>query len=165
MAKHDADRVLNENKKRKRGQVEGNIYFKPLDELTEEEKEKRREHARQASAKAAETRKQNRTMRECLLTIMDAEVASKEQREMLKKKFGVTDEFISNKMLVNLALFKKALTGDVAAYKQIADMIGVENNIPVNQVITINLVAATSDETKPATLDFEDKEDWLDDEE
>ena len=153
--------TIEQNKKMARGET-SNCFFRPMNELTAEEQKMRKEMAKQASQKGLETRKANKTMRDCLLSIMDAEVASKEQREMLKKKFGVTDEFISNKMLVNLALFKKALTGDVSAYKQIAEMIGIEESVPVNQTITINLVPASSDFERPATLSFEDEEDWED---
>lgn len=153
------DNVLIANKRREKG-LERNIFFTPDSELTEEEREIKHRQKCEASKKAMEAKVNKQKMRECLISILGAKVVNQEQRKKLKEMLGCDDEFIDNQLLLNFALFRQAMKGDVSAYKQIVDMIGIESDIPVNQSITINLVSAVPVSSKPATLDFEDEDDW-----
>ena len=59
--------------------------------------------------------------------------------------FGFTDDELTNRSLLMVALFQKGLTGDVSAIKEIIDMMDkldmFENTGKITSNVTINLVA------------------------
>lgn len=75
--------------------------------------------------KGAETRRKNKEEKLALQKVMRAllsmRVSSDKQKQVLKQ-IGFEDAELTNKTLLMTALFKKGLTGDVSAIKEITDM-------------------------------------------
>ena len=86
---------------------------------------KTKEEMQEIVRKSHEVRKQNKerkmALQECMRTLLSLKPRSREQREILEK-FGFQDEEISNRALLMTALFQKGIHGDVAAIKEIVDM-------------------------------------------
>jgi hypothetical protein len=75
--------------------------------------------------KAAETKKKNKqeklALQKVMRTLLSMRVSSDKQKQVLKQ-IGFEDAELTNKTLLMTALFKKGLTGDVSAIKEITDM-------------------------------------------
>lgn len=70
-----------------------------------------------------ESRRQRKTLRENMNLLLNLEVTGTKDFNKLSE-MGVPLEEIDNAMLLTAALFQKAKTGDVAAYREIRDLIG-----------------------------------------
>ena len=78
----------------------------------------------QAGGKASgEARRQRKTLKENMTLLLGLDVTSARDFNKLAA-LGIPVEDIDNTMLLTAALFKKAASGDVAAYKEIRDIIG-----------------------------------------
>ena len=78
----------------------------------------------QAGGKASgEARRHRKTLKENMNILLDLEVTGTKDFNKLTA-MGIPVEDIDNAMLLTAAMFKKAATGDVAAYKEIRDLIG-----------------------------------------
>lgn len=77
--------------------------------------------------KSAKSRRNKKLMKEQMQHLLSLPVTNEKHLKLLLK-MGV--EETDNKMLVCVALFKRALSGDVSAYKEIRSVIGEdkENN-------------------------------------
>ena len=92
-------------------------------------------------------RKKRRRMmlQDLLRELLEMKVSDKKQEEILKRYGFSTDTQLSNASLLMVALFRKGLTGDVSAIREITAMMdkldlfeaGKETN---SQTVTINLV-------------------------
>lgn len=75
--------------------------------------------------KAAETKRKNKqeklALQKVMRTLLSMRVSSDKQKQVLKQ-IGFEDAELTNKTLLMTALFKKGLTGDVSAIKEITDM-------------------------------------------
>lgn len=83
-----------------------------------------------AGKKSGEVRRRKKLFREYAYSLLDAKVKNEKIRKQMKE-IGVDDSLLDNKMLLFVALFKKASAGDVSAFREIRDLIGesqTENN-------------------------------------
>ena len=105
--------------------------LKPIKTLTSEEAKKRGSKGGKASVKAKRERKLLKQQLEMLLNlpVKNDKIKSK------LKELGVEASETNNQMAMTLALFQKALSGDVRAYEIIRDTIGEK---PVDRVENIN---------------------------
>ncbi len=78
----------------------------------------------QAGGKASgEVRRQRKTLKENMNLLLDLEVTGTRDFNKLTS-MGIPVDEIDNAMLLTAAMFKKAASGDVAAYREIRDLIG-----------------------------------------
>lgn len=94
--------------------------LKPLNERTKREQRKIQSDGGKASGEA---RRQRKTLRENMNLLLNLEVTGTKDFNKLSE-MGIPLEEIDNAMLLTAALFQKAKTGDVAAYREIRDLIG-----------------------------------------
>lgn len=94
------------------------------DSLTPEERKRNASKAGKASAAA---RKRRKDMKARMRMLLDMPVNDCEDYNSLVS-FGVDTEDINNETLMLVGLFKKARTGDVAAIKEIRNILGRDNS-------------------------------------
>ena len=92
----------------------------PLNERTKEEQ---REIARMGGIASGETRRQKKLMKEQMEYLLSLPVVDEEAKEELENS-GIDPDEMNNQMLLIVALYKKALTGDVQAFNTLRDTIG-----------------------------------------
>ena len=101
--------------------------LKPIKTLSTEEAKKR---GRNGGKRSGEVRRERKRLKEYMLLLLDLPVYDTKDFNKLSK-MGVPVESIDNKMMLAAALFKKAVTqGDVAAVKEIRNIIG--DDMPEN---------------------------------
>lgn len=105
-------------------------------------------------------KEQNMALQNCMRQLLEMKTNSDKKKQVLRA-FGFSDEDLTNRALLMVALFQKGLTGDVSAIKEITDMMDkldmFENTGRVTSNVTINLV--TKGETyQPNEAD--EKEIW-----
>ena len=84
----------------------------------------RRENAQKAGIASGEARRRKKLLKECMIELLDLPVSNHKQWNKLSK-MGINPEDIDNKELLTVALFEKAVSsGDVAAFKEIRNLIG-----------------------------------------
>ena len=127
------------------------------------------EERRRISRMGAEKRKKNREEREqkmilqrCMKKILALEVNKESQKNILLK-FGLEESELNNKALLMVALFQKALTGDVSAIKEIVEMVDKldmyeESGKLQSGNVTINLLPVG--ETQQQTETQDEQELW-----
>lgn len=127
------------------------------------------EQRKEMSRKGIETRKKNaakkKAMKEQLEIILGLKVKGQKNREVLKA-MGVDPEDMDNQMLLMAALFKKGLSGDTQAIKQICDTIAGNKNKDEesNQGTTIINIVGRDSKVKITNKKENDLEDEEDDE-
>lgn len=95
--------------------------LKPIHELSTEEAKRR---GRKGGKKSGEVRRKKRQMKDCMNLLLGLPVASTKDFNKLSR-MGIPVEEIDNKMMLVVALFNRAVTlGDVAAVKEIRNIIG-----------------------------------------
>lgn len=109
-----------------------------------------KEQMQKVVQKSVESRKKKKQekmfLQKCMREILTLNVASNKQKEILRS-MGIEDEELTNKTLLMMALFKKGVTGDVGAIKEIVDMIDkldlfedsgklTQNNVTINLIPT-----------------------------
>lgn len=93
----------------------------PLNQRTKEE---RVAIARKGGLKSAENRRRRKELKEYMAALLEVPLDNKKKVAKQLKKDGLPVELLDNKMLVVMALYKRALTGDVQAIKEIRSIIG-----------------------------------------
>lgn len=142
----------------------------PLSERTPEE----RKRISQMGVEARKNKKREEMqVQKVMRTILGMRVSNRKMREQLRT-LGFEDEELTNEMVLMLALFKKGLTGNVEAIREVVNMQdkldAVENGRKVaGQNITINLIPQgtetnieVEDEQDIWDVDTEDNELWND---
>lgn len=85
------------------------------------------ENGRKGGLASVKAKKERKTMRECLTTLLELK-ASEENVDLIKKTLDIkeieTSEEITNQLIISLALLNKAMNGDIKAYEIIRDTIG-----------------------------------------
>lgn len=95
--------------------------LKPIHELSTEEAKRR---GRKGGKKSGEVRRKKRQMKDCMNLLLELPVTSTKDFNKLSR-MGIPMEEIDNKMMLVVALFNRAVTlGDVAAVKEIRNIIG-----------------------------------------
>lgn len=94
--------------------------LRPIKTLSKEEAKRRGHNGGKASAAA---RRQRKTLRETMNMLLSLPVTDAKEFNKLTN-MGVDIEGLDNSLLLVLALFNKAKSGDVAAFKEIRDLIG-----------------------------------------
>lgn len=123
--------------------LEGKLQKKDFRSRTPEEMKEIHRRAVESRVKKNKARK---AMREQLQELLKMDVSDKQAREELFK-LGLEDADVSNQMLLMVALFKRAMTGDVSAIKQIDDMTNGIVPETATQPVVINIQTATKQET------------------
>lgn len=84
----------------------------------------RRENAQKAGIASGEARRRKKLLKECMIELLDLPVSNRNHWNKLSK-MGINPDDIDNKELLTVALFEKAVSsGDVAAFKEIRNLIG-----------------------------------------
>ena len=96
--------------------------------------EELREMTSKAGKKSGEVRRRKKLFREYACSLLDSKIKNEKIRKQLKD-IGVDDELLDNKMLLFVALFKKASSGDVAAFKEIRNLINEDE--PIKGVLEV----------------------------
>lgn len=115
-------------------------------------------------------KEQNMALQNCMRQLLEMKTNSDKKKQVLRA-FGFSDEDLTNRALLMVALFQKGLTGDVSAIKEITDMMDkldmFENTGRVTSNVTINLVAKgetyqPNEADEKEIWDAENDETWMD---
>lgn len=128
----------------KKGQTPQGYLNGNLINLRDRSPEERRRIARMGNEAKKKKREQNMILQNTMKQLLTMKVSSNKQKEILKKQ-GFEGEDLTNQMLLMVALFRKGLTGDVGAIKEITDMMDKldmynAGQKQMGQSITINLM-------------------------
>lgn len=126
------------------GNRKGQGYSKNLITLDKRTPEERTRIAKMGVEARLKKKQQKMALQNCMKELLNMRVSSNKQKELLKQ-FGFKDEDTTNKSILMVALFKKGLTGDVGAIKEITDMMDKlemfeDGKNVTGQNITINLI-------------------------
>lgn len=95
--------------------------LKPQSKRTKSEQ---REIAKKGGKKSGEARRRKRLLKDCMNDLLDLPVNDTKKWNKLSR-MGIDAENIDNRALLTASLFMKAVEcGDVAAFKEIRDLIG-----------------------------------------
>lgn len=142
----------------------------PLNERTPEERKRIAMMGVEARRKKKE---QNMALQNCMRQLLEMKTNSDKKKQVLRS-FGFTDEELTNRSLLMVALFQKGLTGDVSAIKEITDMMDkldmFENTGKITSNVTINLVATgetyqPNEADEQEIWDAENGTDWMEENE
>lgn len=87
-------------------------------------KREARERGKKGGQKSGEVRREKRLLRDCMNDLLDLPVNDTKKWNKLSR-MGIDAENIDNRALLTASLFMKAVEcGDVAAFKEIRDLIG-----------------------------------------
>lgn len=154
---------------RKKGQtprsyVEGNLVS-----LADRTPEERRRIAMMGVEARKKKKEQNMALQNCMRQLLEMKTNKDKQKQVLRA-FGFTDEELTNRSLLMVALFQKGLTGDVSAIKEITDMMDkldmFEQTGKITSNVTINLVTTgetyqPNEEDEKEIWDVENSTDWI----
>lgn len=113
--------------------------------LRDRTKEERHEIAMKGVAARKKKKQESMALQKCMRELLRMPISNnkKKQKEVLRE-FGFTDEEMTNKTLLMVALFQKGLTGDVAAITRVVEMMDkldmFENTGKITGNVTINLI-------------------------
>lgn len=117
-------------------------------------------------------KEQNMALQNCMRQLLEMKTNSDKKKQVLRA-FGFSDEDLTNRALLMVALFQKGLTGDVSAIKEITDMMDkldmFENTGRITSNVTINLVAKgetyqPNEADEQEIWDAENNTDWMEEE-
>ena len=91
--------------------------------MNKRSKEEQRELARKGGIASQQKQKEEKTMRGQLQMLLALQLKDKKTVQKLKE-MGIDISNIDNRMALNVALWTKALSGDVQAYNSLRDTIG-----------------------------------------
>lgn len=95
----------------------------PYSERSENEA---RENGRKGGIASGESRRRRKLLKDSMNALLELPVSStKEYNALIKMGIGIED--IDNSQLIVLALFNKAKSGDVAAIKELRNLIGEDS--------------------------------------
>ena len=138
----------------------------PMNQRTPEERKRISRMGVEARRKKKE---QNMALQNCMRQLLEMKTNSDKKKQVLRS-FGFTDEELTNRSLLMVALFQKGLTGDVSAIKEITDMMDkldmFENRGKITSNVTINLVAKgetyqPNEADEQEIWDAENGTDWM----
>lgn len=120
---------------------EGKLQKKGFQNRTKEEMQ---EIVKKSLEARRENHKRKVALQETMRTLLSMKTNNRKQREILRE-YGFEDEELTNKTVLMVALYRKGLTGDVSAIREIIDMaekldLFDEGKRKANVPITINLV-------------------------
>lgn len=142
----------------------------PLNRRSPEERKRISQMGVEARKKKKE---QNMALQNCMRQLLSMKTNSDKKKQILRQ-FGFTDEELTNRSLLMVALFQKGLSGDVSAIKEITDMMEkldmFENTGKVTSNVTINLVAqgesyVPTEQDEQDIWDAENNIEWMEEEE
>lgn len=91
-------------------------------------KEEVRRNSAKGGVKSGEVRRKKKMLKECMLLLLDLPVKDTKKYRNLAK-LGIDDDDMDNRMLLAASLFARAVSdGDVAAFKEIRNLIGESNS-------------------------------------
>lgn len=96
-------------------------------------KSEAREKGKKGGRKSGKVRREKRLLKDCMLELLDLPVAEVEEQKRLAS-MGLDEKKIDNRALLTSALFLKGASGDVAAFKEIKELIG-EQKTETNGII------------------------------
>lgn len=86
-----------------------------------------RENGRKGGIASGESRRRRKLLKDSMNALLELPVSStKEYNALIKMGIGIED--IDNSQLIVLALFNKAKSGDVAAIKELRNLIGEDSS-------------------------------------
>lgn len=106
-------------------------------------KEEARRRGRAGGKASGAARRQRKTLRENMNLLLGLDVTSSRDFNKLSA-MGIPAEDIDNAMLLTAALFQKAKSGDVAAYREIRDLVGEGGESGDGQLL--DLIAGLKDD-------------------
>ena len=141
----------------------------PMNERTPEDRKR-------IAMLAVETRKKKReekmALQQCMKALLTMKITTEKQKQVLMH-MGFKSKDLTNQNLLMVALFKKGLTGDVSAIKEIVSMMDkldmFKQTGKVQNEVTINLITQ-GDVYEPSAKDDEEiwnaenGTDWLEEE-
>lgn len=95
----------------------------PYSERSENEA---RENGRKGGIASGESRRKRKLLKDSMNALLELPVLSKKEYNALIK-MGIDKEDIDNSQLIVLALFNRAKSGDVAAIKELRNLIGEDS--------------------------------------
>lgn len=131
--------------------------------------EERRRIAQMGVQARREKKERKLALQNCMRQLLEMKTNSDKKKQILRQ-FGFTDEELTNRTLLMVALFQKGLTGDVQAIREIVDMMDkldlYENTGNISNNVTINLVSTgdvykPSEEDEKEIWDVEHNSDWM----
>lgn len=81
------------------------------------------EEAKKGGINSGISRRRKKLLKDQLDLLLSLDIKNQKSKEMLEK-LGISPEDCDNQMLLNVALFNKALKGNVFAYQTIRDTLG-----------------------------------------
>lgn len=145
---------------RKKGQIPKPYADGKLINLKDRPEEERKAISRMGVEARRKNKEQKMQLQECMRQLLEMKTNKDKQKQVLRA-FGFSDEELTNRSLLMVALFQKGLTGDVGAIKEITQMMDklemYKQTGRVQNDVTINLVA-TGETYQPNEKD--DKEIW-----
>ena len=97
----------------------------PLNKRTKSEQ---REYARKGGKKSGEVRRKRKAMKEQMEMLLSLPFKSKKQFNFMKE-LGIEEDNIDNQMALIVAMYGKALKGDVQAFNTIREVIQDEKTV------------------------------------
>ena len=86
-------------------------------------REEHRESSRKGGIASGEARKRKKTIKETINLLLTMPVFNDKMKKQMQE-LGYTDEELTNQTALVLAIYKRALTGDVNAFNTLADRSG-----------------------------------------
>lgn len=156
----DYDSKAEKNGKQKASEAPKNKGYQNLKNLKDRTPEERKRISQMGVETRARNKRRRMMLQDLLRELLEMKVSDKKQEEILKRYGFSTDTELSNASLLMVALFRKGLTGDVSAIREITAMMdkldlfeaGKETN---SQTVTINLVPV-GEQYHPTEQDAED---------
>lgn len=106
----------------------------PWNKRTENEQ---REYARKGGQKSGEVRRQRKAMKEQMEMLLSLPFKQEEQLKFMKS-LGIEEEEIDNQMALMVAMYAKALKGDVQAFNAIREV--TQDDKTINQEDRVQIV-------------------------
>lgn len=154
---------------RRKGQKPDSCQQDNLISLGDRTPEERHEISMMGVEARRKKKEQNMALQNCMRQLLEMKTNKDKQKQILRD-FGFTDEELTNRSLLMVALFQKGLTGDVSAIREIVDMMDkldmFKNTGKITSNVTINLVPhgeqyEISDQDEQEIWKSENNTDWI----
>lgn len=156
----------------KKGQVPKPYEDGMLINMRDRTPEERHEIAMKGVEARRKKKERNMALQNCMRQLLEMKTNSDKKKQILKK-FGFTDEELTNQSLLMVALFQKGLTGDVGAIKEITQMMDkldmfkktgkIQNNVTIN-LVTQGESYTTTAQDEEEIWKAENAEEWMEEE-
>ena len=104
-----------------------------------------REKGKKGGEASGEARRKKKTLRENMELLLGLDVTSTKDFNKLYA-LGIPEEEINNTMLLTAAMFERAKKGDVAAYKEIRDLVGESGKQPSTETNLLDAIVGAAEE-------------------